>query len=153
VNYLNSTPRPEIKLVVSENEDRSIGIYGQRRTSQRVASAVFRFEFQGSQPQLGVFGDSSYGQGQGQGQLMSATMPAIRTNSVKYRPGSSSLNPNNSSNSNSQGKMKQGSKTVGHVNAVAELRQNSASYSIKMSASLSGESAATELRKERSMNV
>lgn len=122
IKFLNSAPRPEIKLVVSENGDKSIGIYGQRRTSQKVASAVFRFELQSDPP------DDS-------GQL-----PPQKRTTLK-------------SSVQSKSSQLKGSKPVGHVNNVAELRQNSASYSIKMSTSLSGESSATQLRKERSLNV
>lgn len=104
---------------MSENEDRSVGIYGQRRTSQRVASAVFRLMLQSGNA---TRDRSSH---------LAVTMPAIRT-SLKTKSGSRKL---------------KGSKTVGHVNNVADLRENSASYSVKMSNSLSGESMASELRK------
>lgn len=123
-SFLNNAPRPEIKLVVAENDNRSIGIYGNRRTSQAVASAVFRFDLQG----------------------------ASLEKSVQSLPPQSTT-PKISLKSKGKSKAKNGSNSVGHVNAVAELRQNSASYSLKMSPSLSGELTATQLRKERSLNI
>jgi hypothetical protein len=45
LEFLNSAPRPEIKLMVSDNGGTGISMYGNRRTSQKIASAVFRLEF------------------------------------------------------------------------------------------------------------
>ena len=45
LEFLNSAPRPEIKLIVSDSGGNGISMYGNRRTSQKIASAVFRLEF------------------------------------------------------------------------------------------------------------